>query len=219
MLKKYIVLISTLALLITPHIAQAETYNTVAGSQSAKQLLKTNLQTLKDERQTIVDTKKALMQEFRLKIAAIKDQRKKLLVERIDNRIATANANLTTKMDRALDRMSGFLETIKTRGAARKATGADTTALDAAIANAEIAITNARTAVETQKTKTYTASISGDSTLKSTIGQMVSGFRLDIQAVHKLVVDARQAVMKALSELAKLGGVGNTATGAAGLNQ
>ena len=46
---------------------------------------------------------------------------------------------------------------------------------------------------------------------------MVSGFRLDIQGVHKQVVDAKQAVAKAVMELAKLGGVGNTATGSGAL--
>jgi hypothetical protein len=217
MLKKTIFLIFILSILIVPQTSLALDYTATSPATTTRTTIKSTLQTLIQERQALKDEMLAKMQTFREQIQTIKDVRKKMLVERIDDRIATADARLTSKMTAALTRMSAILAKIKTKGAVLKAQGKDTTALDAAIAAAETAIANAQSAVDTQAAKTYTATIGDDATLKNTIGQMVSGFRLDIMATYKTVIDAKQAVMKALSELAKLGGVGDTATGSGAL--
>ncbi len=151
-----------------------------------------------------------LLQRFREQIQTIKDERKKLLVEKIEDHIATSNARLTTKMKNALSRMSAILQDIKVKAAGQKAAGKDTTALDNAIAAAETAIANAQAAVNTQSQKEYTTTISDDTGLKGVIGQMVSQFKIDLTATYKTVVDARQAVANVIMELAKLGGIGNT---------
>lgn len=216
MVKKLIILISTLALLITPGVVSAENYDTTTTStkevaQNPRMMTQENLATIKEER-------KAAKDEFRAKLATIKDERKKMIVERIDAKIATANANLTQKMTRALTRMSGFLERAKVRSTTLKSEGKDTAALDAAISAAETAITSATTAITEQQGKTYTASITDETTLKNNIGQIISTFRLDIQSVHKLVVAAKQSIAKVIVELAKFGGIDKTATNSATIN-
>lgn len=211
MLKKILILIASV-LIFAPQTVFALD-NTATSTPSTVITTRPLLQTVTQRsEQQLPNTKPEILtklQDFREKIKTIRDTRKKQLVLRIDDRIATSNANLTNKMSEALKRMSFFLTNLATKSSALKASGKDTTALDAAIANAQTAITTAQAAVDTQKAKTYTAEITDDSLLKGAIGQMVSGFRLDIMATYKTVIDAKQAVMKAVSELAQLNGVGD----------
>jgi len=198
---------------VTPALAQTAT--------SSPQSIRDRLQNLKEERQgkiaEIKDDAKERMDAFKAQIRTIKDTRKQMLTERITDKIATSNARLTNKMDNALGHLTDILNRVKNRSAAFKVEGKDTTALDQAISAAEAAIAAAQAAVDAQSSKEYTATIVDEPTLRNTIGQMVSQFRKDISAVHKLLVDAKQAVQKAISEAAKLRGEDNTATGSASI--
>lgn len=215
MVKKIAIAIILFAAVISPNVAFAQT------ATSTPQTTKDRLRTIKEERQTVVAETRAQakekMGEFKTQIRTIKDTRKQMLTERITDKIATSNARLTNKMDKALDHLTDILDRVKARAAGFKVQGKDTTALDQAISAAEAAIAAAQAAVDTQSSKEYTATIVDEPTLRNTIGQMVSGFRLDIQAVHKLLVDAKQAVQKAIMEAAKLKGEENTATGSANI--
>ena len=217
MIKRIAVLIVLFAV-IFPNVALAQTTSTAT---STPQTIKDRLRTIKEERQTFVaetrEQVKEKMEAFRAQIKTIRDERKQILTERIADKIASSNARLTNRMDKALDHLTDILNRVKNRAADFKAQGKDTTALDQAISAAEAAIAEAKNAVEAQGAKEYTANITDESTLRNTIGQMVSGFRLDIQAVHKLVVAAKQAVQKAIMEAAKLRGEDNTATGSANI--
>ena len=214
---KFAAVIIFIAIVIssTPVFAQTST------ATSTPQTIKDRLRTIKEERQAFVaetrEQVKEKMEAFRAQIKTIRDERKQILTERIADKIASSNARLTNRMDKALNHLTDILNRVKNRSAAFKAGGKDTAALDQAISAAEAAIAEAKNAVEAQGAKEYTANITDESTLRNTIGQMVSGFRLDIQAVHKLVVAAKQAVQKAIMEAAKLRGEDNTATGSANI--
>ncbi len=187
---------------------------------SSPQTIRDRLKNLREDRQsTIQETReqmKARMDTFKAQIRTIRDTRKQLLTEKISDKVASANARLTNKMDKALDHSTDILNRVKEKAAAFKVQEKDTTSLDQAISTAESAIATAQAAVDAQKSKEYTANITNEVTLRSTIGQMVSQFRQDISSVHKLIIDAKQAVQKAISELAKLRGE-NTATGSANI--
>lgn len=145
-------------------------------------------------------------EEFKLKLQAIRDEKKQAVVERIDAKIATVNANRTARMSEAISRMRSVLEKIQEKGDAAKTEDKDTTTLDAAIATSETALENAQIAVDAQADKEYIVTIESDTTLKSTVGKTVKQLQQDLQDTHKLVVDAKQAVMNARKELAKLRG-------------
>jgi len=217
MIKRIAVLIVLFAV-IFPNVALAQTTSTAT---STPQTIKDRLRTIKEERQTFVaetrEQVKEKMEAFRAQIKTIRDERKQILTEKIADKVASSNARLTNRMDKALNHLTDILNRVKNRSAAFKAGGKDTAALDQAISAAEAAIAEAKNAVDAQSAKEYTANITDDLTLRNTIGQMVSGFRLDIQAVHKLVVAAKQAVQKAIMEAAKLRGEDNTATGSANI--
>jgi hypothetical protein len=178
------------------------------------QAVRDRLNTLKEERQRVMketrEEGKNRMETFRAQIKAIRDERKQMLTDRISDKTASSNARLTDRMGKALGHLREILNRVKARSVDFKAQGKDTTALDAAVISAESAIAAAQSAVDAQREKEYTANITDELTLRNTIGQMVSQFRQDIRAVHKLVVDARQAVMKAIMEAAKLRGENNT---------
>lgn len=158
--------------------------------------LKQQMQLIQDQKKTAVKEvrtdAKAMIQakrdEFKTRIQTIKDQRKKLLVERIDTKLAQVNAKHTSRFSEVLTRLQGFLDKIKQ-------STTDTKVLDD-VAVAQTAIDTAKTAVEAQAAKPYTMTIADDSALKANAGTTVSQLRLDLMAVHKLVVDAKQAVQK-----------------------
>ena len=215
MVKRIAIVIILFAAIISPNMALAQT------ATSSPQTIKDRLRNLKEERRGNVSEikaeMKARMDAFKARIKEIKDLRKQALTERISDKITSANARLTSRMDQALGHLNDILARVKNRAAAFKVEGKDTTALDAAIVAAEATIATAQNAVDAQKAKEYSANITDESTLGNTIGQMVSQFRQDISLVHKLVIDAKQAVMKAIMEAAKLRGEENTATGSANI--
>ncbi len=207
LVKKSIIFLAFLLFAVLPVYAESLT-----PTQTTGESLKTQIQTSKETRQQTI-------QAFKQRIQQIQDARKRLIVEKINSKIASSNTRLTGKMVDALDKLTSILDRIKVKAATLKADGKDTTKLEEAIAAAEKAIADAKTAVIEQAQKQYSVEIPSDGVLKNAIGQMVSQFRQDIKAVHKLVVDAKQAVSKAISELAQLRGVGNiNATSSGNIN-
>lgn len=190
-------LLPLLALVLFVSNANAQTATT-GGAQTDgnSSKLRQQMELLQEQKKTAVTQvrtdAKAMIQakkdEFKIRIQTIKDQRKKLLVERIDAKLAQVNAKHTSRFSDVLTRLQGFLDKIKQ-------STTDTKVLDD-VAVAQTAIDTAKAAVETQAAKIYTMTIADDSTLKLNAGTTVSQLRLDLMAVHKLVVDAKQAVQK-----------------------
>lgn len=199
MLKRIIIL--SFAMLIFPSLVFAQEVT-----------VSTRTPTLKQKINVLKNDRAGKIEEFKARLAQIKDERKKELAQRIANKIENSNKRLTDKMTRALERLSTILNKIGDKEAALKAKGEDTTNLKNAIVNAKTAIDEAKQAVSEQAAREYSAELADDSLLKAAIGRMVSSFRLDIVSAHKTVIAAKQAVSKAISELAKLGGVRKNAT-------
>ena len=155
--------------------------------------LKDQMQILKDQKKTAVSQIKeetklmiaAKRDEFKARMQIIKDEKKKMLIERIDAKLFAVNKKHTARFSEVLDRIQRFLDKIKQ-------STTDTKILDDAAA--QTVIDTAKAAVEAQAAKTYTMSITDDSTLKLNAGTTVSQLRQDLMAVHKLVIDAKQAV-------------------------
>lgn len=143
--------------------------------------------------------------QFREKLKSVKDERKKKLTERIDGKITNSNQKHAARFEAILDKLSKILERISQKASEVKAKGADTATLEEAIALAQNAIDSAKAEVSKQKEKTYLIQIpENEQGLKGEVGIVVSRFRGELKDVHKKVVEAKQAVMKAEMELAKL---------------
>lgn len=143
---------------------------------------------------------------FKEKLSTIKDQKKQSLLERIVSKITTFNTTQTTRLTNSLEKLTNIITSIEEKVGKAKTAGQDTAAAEAALAGAKTALSTAQVAVATQLAKDYTITINSESTLRNDVGTIMSQFRSDMQATHKAVVDAKQAVMQAAKELAKLKG-------------
>lgn len=168
-------------------------------------LAQTRSAELKDRMQEKRETMKEKREEFKQKLQTIRDEKKKAVVERIDSKLSLVNERRTNRMSEHLERLSSILTKIKERAEVAKSSGKDTNAVDAAIASAEASLANAQSAVATQAAKEYVIIIDSETTLKNSVGKTTSQLQSDLQTVHKAVVDAKQAVQRAVRELAKLG--------------
>ncbi|MBI1982026.1 MAG: hypothetical protein HYS68_00325 [Candidatus Levybacteria bacterium] len=175
-----------------------------------------------NQRDAAVQRKEAAQQkreELKTRLQTIKDEKKKAAVERIDTKIANMNEVYTVRFVSILTKLQSVLERVSQKAAEAKANGKDTALADAAIADAQAAIDSAKTAVSAQAAKEYVVSISDEKSLRNSVGATVSQFRKDLRDVHKMVVDAKQAVQNAVKELAKVASASgvnpNSATGGA----
>lgn len=183
-----------------PSFAQESTSTSSASSSAI-----TKNPTIREQMKQKQEEVKTMYKE---KIAQIKDQRKQAIITSLDQKIQTINTNQTQKMNSVLERLATYSGVIVQKAATAKAAGQNTGAVDTAVSTAQTAIAAAKEAVAAQSAKRYTITVESEATLRQTAGQTVSQFRADMQATHKLVVNAKQAVMKAAMELAKLRGVG-----------
>lgn len=144
--------------------------------QTLKQQIKDRVQAKKEAVREAVTTKR---EEFRAKLKTIKDQKKKVLLERIDIKLSNVNVKHTDRFIQVLSNLQTILDKMSE---------------DLDKTEAQAAIDAAKLAVENQAAKTYTITISNETALRSNVGTVTSQLRLDLVATHKAVVDAKQAV-------------------------
>lgn len=199
-------MIQKLLFLILPFfiLVFVATVNAQTGTNSASKL-KDQMQLLKDQRQEALKIKKetrvelrqqikeavqakreavkaavgAKREEFKAKLGAIKDERKKALVTRIDTKLSNVNTKHTDRFAQVLGNLQTILD--------KMSENVDKT-------EAQTAIDAAQAAVETQAAKTYAITISTETALRPDVGIVTSQLRQDLVSVHKLVIDAKQAV-------------------------
>lgn len=177
-----------------------------AAIKEKREDLMEKIQQKRAEAQQKFQAKRAALQQ---KIASIKDEKKRQLVERIDNKLSTVNNNRTNQMTQNAEKLSNILDDIKEKASTAKENGKNTNTVDTAITKAETAIQNAKTAVQTQASKEYVITITatGSGQLKSSIGATTKQLQADLSTSHKLLVAAKQAVQQAHMELSKVLGI------------
>ncbi len=152
---------------------------------------------IKKKRAEIKEQFKEKRAEFKAHLAEIKDARKQKIVEKLDTKLSTVNTNHTNRWAEALEKMEEILSKLTEKANQAKSLGTNTTTAENSIQSAQTAIDQAKNAVTTQAGKEYVLNISDEKLLKNTVGTTVSGLRLDLQSVHKLVIAAKQKVMEA----------------------
>lgn len=157
---------------------------------------------LKDKREELKDKKV----EFREKLQIIRDEKKRSMVEGIDEKISRMNSTHTARFSTVLEKLEMVLNKITEKAQIAKSKGVDSSMVDSAIVAAKTAIDAAKATVTAQGLKTYSIEVVSETALKRNVGSVVSMFRKDLKDVHKAVVDAKQAVQKAEMELAKVRG-------------
>jgi len=206
--KKIVLSVITIVIIILAHPlgvkAESSTDTDQTPKNSQEEIQKQKLleqQKIQTAREKLQLELKAKREAFTTRVSQIKDQKKKELVQRIDNRITTVNTNRTTEMSRNLQLMSNLLAKLEVRVLLLSS---DTSQAQAAIADAKEVIVKAREAVGIQTARTYTATITDDANLKTAVTATAKQFEVDIKATHQLVVSARQAIMGVIREVAKI---------------
>lgn len=160
-----------------------------------------------DEHKERLATKAAALKE---RLAQFKDKRKAATVERVNATLQMINEKRTDAMRKHLDTMTKLLTKLSDRVAKKKAEGKDTSQADAAIASASASIASASAAVDAQALKDYTISVSSESGVRTDAKKVRDALHADLQAVRKLVIEAKQSVAAAIRVAATtLGGIGN----------
>lgn len=129
---------------------------------------------------------KARQDEFRTKLQAIKDLKKKAILENVNAKLTEVNRKNTDKFSDVLTKLQTFLDKVESAATAPK--------IISNIANAQIAIDTAQAAVATQAANDYTIQVTGETVLKANANSAISQLKKDLSATHKLVIDAKQAV-------------------------
>lgn len=193
---------------ITPKSTFRETRENIkTRMQDARMEFKEKREELRDtvmeKRKEAQSRFKDLREQFKERLASITAEKKKIVVEHIDEKMTSINTKRTDHMTDVLEKLSGILGRIEKKASEAAARDVDTTTVDAAINDAHDAIDAAQTAVIAQAGKDYVINLGDENAIKNAVGKTISGLQKDLRDTHKLVVDARQAVMKAAMELEK----------------
>lgn len=166
------------------------------GDDSFRQEIKTRVQERRQERQEN-------REEFRAQIQTIRDERKREIVEKLNDKLSSVNERATDHWVEVLEKLEGIVARIDTKAQDLEGEGIDISQVEAAITVANNAIATAQSAVSSQAGKTYEITITDENNLRGQVGPTVSGLHQDLRHVHQTVVAAKQAVMQAAMELAK----------------
>lgn len=183
--------------------------------QEIKEKTIDKLKTAREERLNILETAREAAKEkfkekrgaFMEKKEAIKDAKKKAVVERIDQKMADVNKRRTDQMNETLTRLSDLLDKLQERVDKAKTNGKDTAGTVEPIAKAREAIIAAQTAVTAQAGKEYVATISEETKLKADVGTAVKSLEKDLKVTHQTVLAAKKAVSDALKSVKTIKGV------------
>jgi len=165
-----------------------------------------NVNPTKEVENTTVAGKKL---EFKEKVKEIKDAKKRVTVQTIDENITKDNEKWMNYLTNVLNRLSAILEKIKIKTDEAEAQGKDITKVREGITEAQTAIAEAQTAVNEERDKTYTITLGDESNLGQGVSTTVREFRSEVNSVFEKVKTARQAVRDTLSSLKTVLGEGN----------
>jgi phosphatidate phosphatase PAH1 len=118
---------------------------------------------------------------FKENLKKIKDEKKRVIVEKLDTRFNEVNAKRTSEMGRHLDKLTEILAKVS-----------------GDVAGASSAIQTARDANTLQAARTYTITITSEANLKTNVGKVRNQLEFDLKAVNELVILARKAVQSLL---------------------
>ncbi|MBI4038255.1 hypothetical protein HY387_01240 [Candidatus Daviesbacteria bacterium] len=135
---------------------------------------------------------------LKLKLQAFRDQNKAKRVEKINETLAMINKKRTDHFVKFLDNAQRISNKLEDRVNEAEASGKDTTVAKAAIADAKTAIQAAKAAVLDQADNDYTIEVSSEKTVREDAKAARDSLRNDLGNLRKQVVEAKQAVAKAI---------------------
>lgn len=213
MRQKIASLVLVLAFAVTPSAAFAQTDQNPAVSPEAQAQTLGTQDTAKSTAVTANSTTNQLggnpttsKADFQAKLAAIKDEKRKALVVKIDTKISSINTARTKQMTQVLNKLSSIVERLSAQEQALSTQGKDTASLKNALSLATNSIATASQSVTAQSTRVYAIEITTETGLKQAVSTTILQFKQDFLATHQKVLDARKKVEDAVKILISLKG-------------
>lgn len=150
------------------------------------------------KREENMEKRKTEREAFKVQMTAIKDERKREILEKVDVKLSTLNRVRTDHLATAIDRLKTILDKAEAHAVTLKQDGKDTTALEASITAAKGAIDTAKAAVETQAGKEYILTITDEAKLQTDTHLTVRQLQADLKATVNTVMRAKEAVQNVL---------------------
>lgn len=150
---------------------------------------------------------KSKREQFQQKLETIKDDRKKVVVSRLDTTMAAMNKRVTDHHTNVLERLISILDKLNNRVTKAESNGVDVSSVEDAISVARTQISNAQNVVATQSGKQYIISIEDESNLGQAVSTTKQLLMSDLKESREAVASARSAVEAALKSLSSLKGV------------
>lgn len=142
--------------------------------------------------------------DLKVKLAKVKDTKKREAVERINENIAKLNKEKTDNYTEVLIKISAILLRVEERINKAESVGLNVTDAKTALADAGKAIEDANTAVNTQAEKVYILSVTDETTLKQKVGETRQLLKNDLSSVYGMMKKAKEAVRNTATTLAKI---------------
>lgn len=142
-----------------------------------------------------VATKEAAL---RVRLEVFKDRKKAEVVERVNKNLNNINKKMTGQMLKHLQRMTSILNKLEARVNSAKPDVKDVASARKAIADAKASMASASAAVQAQAENDYTITVSSETRAKTDVQKVREQLHNDLGALRQLVVEAKQAVAKAI---------------------
>lgn len=162
---------------------------------------KQQVEVKKAETKKKIESEKVLLKE---KLKAIKDEKKKQAVQKINDQINALNAKRLEHFTNVLNQIEDVLKKVGNRADKTAERGLDVSVAKTNMAAVETAIAAARAAIVVQSAKTYTINVTTEGELKNNTGAVRQALQADLAAVRDLVKAAHEALRNAAVSLAKV---------------
>lgn len=149
---------------------------------------------IKDKKQEIEEKRR----EVRERIQAIKNERKRQVLEKIDENIQAINSKWVLRWNSVLDRLESILGKMEVRADKLEDAGYDMTEAKEKIAEADTLISEARSVISQQEAKLYLLEIGTEENLGESVSAEIAVLREDLQIARESVFAVREKMVEAL---------------------
>jgi hypothetical protein len=150
------------------------------------------------KRAAMASTTASIRANFKADLEKIKDENKRMKVEKVGNNLIELNTKITEKSAERINKIEEVLISLESRADKAALEGLNMTNVLAHIANSEAIIAEARLAISTQATKTYTVAITDEATAKASLQTSRDLLKKDIEVMNTKIKAAHDATKKAV---------------------
>lgn len=160
--------------------------------------------TIEAKRTEVKATVERKRTELRDRLSAVRDERKRAVVERLYDNLNALNKRMVDSFLSKLEHIEDILDRVQSRADKAEANGLDVSSAETAIAAATQSIERARLVLQEQAGKSYAIEVTDEATLREKVQTVKEQLRADLAAARDAVKAAMEAVREAAVALAQI---------------